>query len=709
MKKTTIFSLYIILFLTGVSAYADDYRTSNIYYKEEINYIEKLQKEGIRIGVNIESVYIDTKNPKESIAYKYGSLLEDFFHIDAELVKGSWIELYKKLKKEEIDLLLNFTLSEKRKDEFNLSIPIYEDKVYAVSTNRNISLDSWGDLVGKEIIVMDESAYREYLKEFKEKNNLNFKIKKINSSYKSSEYNYVISHTGDLDFQYLNALELGSIDPIGIGIAKNKVLLKKVIDKALVYSHKEQLLKMFKNEKIKLKKRAFYKNLNKSEKNYLENKKRIEVLVDSEFYPVFYYDKDKKTYDGIFSRELDELSLLLDKPIEIINQSPDESWNSIYDRFKKDEGDMTIMYFTPKRGRLHKFSLPMDYSDILLVSNKKKTADKKTISSMEIGVVIDDISESTALKSFSKTNKITRYKRYEDMIEALKDGDIDSCVIDNDLFMYYQQTRFDLSLNKLKILEKLPICFAVQDKNEILLSIINKAANGFIHHKDIKMDFLQEMATIKIAKEIEYNNRNKLILLMTTVMVTMAAIIVAGTKHIWNRKLHRLAYYDHLTGALNRISFEKDMNKINSSQDRGMGMYIDLNKFKMINDNYGHHAGDIVLKEVVTRLQKTFKMGKVYRLAGDEFFIFLKGLSLEMGITLAEKAMEELKKPINTVNTAFEISVSIGICELDEKIENQEEFLHRADIAMYTAKKKNDGTIVVATAELIDRFDKDKN
>ena len=195
---------------------------------------------------------------------------------------------------------------------------------------------------------------------------------------------------------------------------------------------------------------------------------------------------------------------------------------------------------------------------------------------------------------------------------------------------------------------------------------------------------------------------------MTALMVTMTAIIIAGTKHIWNRKLHKLAYYDHLTGALNRISFEKDMDKINPSQDRGVGMYIDLNKFKMINDNHGHHAGDIVLKIIVNRLQNSFKMGRVYRLAGDEFFIFLKDLSLETGIILADRAVEELKAPINTVDTAFEISVSIGLCELDKMIDNQEDFLHRADIAMYTAKKKNDGTIVVATPELIDQFEKDK-
>ncbi len=667
MKKTTIFLLHMILLLIGAPVYADDYRRSNIYSKEEINYIEKLQEEGIKIGVSLGSIYVDTENSKDSIAYKYRSRLEDFFHMDVELVKGSWREVYKKLENEEIDLLLNFALSKEKKDEFNLSIPIYNDNVYTASTNRKIT------------------AYNNSLR-----------------------YDYVISHAGDLGFQYLNPVKLGDINPIGIGIAKNKTMLKKIIGKALKYNHKDILIEIFENEKIKREKNDFYKILSPAEKNYLKKKEKIEILVDSEFYPVFYYDKEKKSYDGIFSRGLDELSVLLGKPIKIINKSPDEPWNSIYERFKKGQGDMTIMYFTPERGLMHEFSLPPDYSNLLLVSNGKKASSQKSILSTNIGVIRDNISENTALNYFSELNRITRYERYEDMIEALKEGDIDSCIIDNDLFMYYQQTRFDLSLKKLKILEKLPISFAVQKNNQILLSIINKATNSFIDYKDIKINFLQEMATIKAAKEIEYNNRNKLILLLITLMITVIAIIIVSAKHMWNRKLHKLAYYDHLTGALNRISFEKDMDKIIPLKNSGLGMYIDLNKFKMINDNYGHHAGDIVLKEVVNRLQKIFKMGMVYRLAGDEFFIFFKDISLEMGIKLAKKAIEELKKPINTVNAAFEIGVSIGICELDTKIKDEEDFLHMADIAMYTAKKKNDGTIVVATAELIDQFEKDK-
>ena len=96
-------------------------------------------------------------------------------------------------------------------------------------------MDTWNDLVGKEIVAIGKSSYSEYLKKFKDKNNLNFKVKEVDSYHNYSEYDYVVCHTGDLIYQGLNALELGDIDPIGIGIAKNKVMLKNIIDKVLKY------------------------------------------------------------------------------------------------------------------------------------------------------------------------------------------------------------------------------------------------------------------------------------------------------------------------------------------------------------------------------------------------------------------------------------------------------------------------------------------
>ena len=704
MKKVNIFLLHMILFLIGVTAYANDYKISNIYSKEEINYIEKLQKKKLKIGASIDSLYVNTNNPEESPAHKYELLLEEFFHINATVIEGQWKDLYQNLKNEEIDLLLDFTLSKKRKDHFNLSIPIHDEKLYVISNNKNVFLNEWKDLSGKEISVLADSFYSEYMKNFKNKNNINFKIREVDS-YHHSKYDYVVTHSKDVEYQGLNILELANVAPIGIGLPKSKEMLKNIINKALKYSHKDQLLKILNNEKIQRKRTKFYKTLTKDEKKYLEGKNKIGIVADNEFYPVFYYDKNKKAYDGLFFRISNELGVLLDKPIEVMNHSSEESWNSIYKNFKEGNGEMTIMYFTPERGKIHNFSHPLEYTDMILASNGNNN--KKF--NMKIGVVQDDISEKIAFKYFSEPNKIVKFKKFGEMIDGLKDGIIDICVIDKDILSYYQQTRFDLSLEKIKTLEKMPLCFAVQSENDILLGIINKATDGFIDRKGIKENFSQELLTVKIAKKIEVSKRKNLILSMIALIVVIITTMITGSKYILHKNLQKLAYYDHLTTALSRISFEENMGKIKFLKDRGLGMYVDLNEFKMINDSSGHHVGDLILKEVVCRLKKIFKTGLVYRLAGDEFFIFLKDISLESGIDLAKQALKELKIPMNIINKEFNIGASIGICKLDRNVKKLEDFLHRADIAMYKAKEKNEDNIVVATNKLVDQFEENKN
>ncbi len=195
---------------------------------------------------------------------------------------------------------------------------------------------------------------------------------------------------------------------------------------------------------------------------------------------------------------------------------------------------------------------------------------------------------------------------------------------------------------------------------------------------------------------------------MVLLFGSMSGTILMGVKYKTNKNLKMLAYYDHLTTALNRVSFKDAMNKINFKRDKGVGMYVDLDDFKVINENYGHHAGDMVLKEAVSRLQKVFKKDTVYRLAGDEFFIFHKDIEVEDGVELARKAMAELNKPIKILGTIFNIGASIGICELHEKIANLDYFMHKADIAMYTAKKNGRGSIVVANPDLVKEFEESK-
>ncbi|MCS5420505.1 MULTISPECIES: EAL domain-containing protein [Psychrilyobacter] len=695
LNRKFLFSLMLVFISLIVQA--TNYISSGIYSEDEINYIKSLQNSGIRMGVHTGSPYIDLENPDDSLVYKYKDLLEEFFHMDVKVETDSWENLYEMLEREEIDLLLNFTLSEERKDKINLSIPIHSDKLYVITTNKNIPLRSFDDLEGKELTVISPSAYSEYLKKFKREKNLNFRLREVHETAEGSASDYIVVSKEDIYDKTEPIFELGRIDPIGLGIAKSQPMLKSVIDKALEFSHREKFLKLLEYEKNKRRKRVFHNFLNQQEIDYLNNKKSLKVIFQSDFYPTSYYDGAQKKYDGSFVQMMEEISQFWGIPLEVSN----ENLNS-------EEADLRGMLFTEERENIYKFTKSLTYKDILIVAaGPKKIGVEKKVN--KVGVVKTDISAASIRKYLPKDTEITEFPHSQTMVDALKDKEIDSCVMDADMFRYLQQARFDINFYKVDILDKLPFAIAVKKDDEILIGILNKVMDNFLDYKRVEDEFLSEMSFFKTIKADEQKKNRKSLSLVISLFGFFTAAFFTGFKYRTNKKLKNLAYYDHLTTALNRVSFKEAMNKIDFKRDRGLGMYIDLNDFKVINDNYGHHAGDMILKESVSRLQKIFCKDTVYRLAGDEFFVFHRDASVDEGIKLAENALAELNKSINILETTFNIGASIGICELHEKIDNMDYFLHKADIAMFAAKKNGSGSIVVASKELVREFEESKN
>ncbi len=158
-------------------------------------------------------------------------------------------------------------------------------------------------------------------------------------------------------------------------------------------------------------------------------------------------------------------------------------------------------------------------------------------------------------------------------------------------------------------------------------------------------------------------------------------------------KLKQLAHYDTLTGLPNRTHFIErlkwtiDVAKRNNKQ--AALMFLDLDRFKVINDTLGHHAGDQLLVEIARRLEKCVRgMDTVSRLAGDEFTVILTSINNPEEATLvAKKILHALSFPVCLEARNIFISTSIGITifPVDGKSSNQ--LIRNADTAMYHAKE----------------------
>lgn len=162
------------------------------------------------------------------------------------------------------------------------------------------------------------------------------------------------------------------------------------------------------------------------------------------------------------------------------------------------------------------------------------------------------------------------------------------------------------------------------------------------------------------------------------------------------RELHGLAFYDALTGLPNRRLMLESLHKaIRSCKRRGCSLallFIDLNKFKLLNDTHGHGAGDLLLKEVADRLLKTVRASDtVARLGGDEFVVLLEDLPADQG-RAAERAQQMADK-IGAIlsegyllgNLHYKLSASVGVSIRQDG--EPGDILHAADEAMYAAKR----------------------
>lgn len=186
----------------------------------------------------------------------------------------------------------------------------------------------------------------------------------------------------------------------------------------------------------------------------------------------------------------------------------------------------------------------------------------------------------------------------------------------------------------------------------------------------------------------------------------------AGIQHdISERKqneqiLHQQAYYDPLTSLANRsLGYDRLEHAIINAQaneTKVAVLFLDLDKFKQVNDVMGHNAGDMLLCEVGDRLSQVCRVSDtISRLGGDEFLIILEAIEFyEQAIHIVEKIIESLAQPFTINKQLIHTSTSVGVSFYPDDGLTVPELLRNADIAMYRAKAKGRGVYEIFTEEL---------
>lgn len=150
--------------------------------------------------------------------------------------------------------------------------------------------------------------------------------------------------------------------------------------------------------------------------------------------------------------------------------------------------------------------------------------------------------------------------------------------------------------------------------------------------------------------------------------------------------LKRMAYRDPLTGLSNRNEMKQYFKQLKNQKTISV-LFLDLDQFKSINDQYGHDVGDLLIQEVAERLKK-FTNAKhfAYRIGGDEFLVIIEDRDFKYVTKLAEDILQSIKEIYYINGNELYMTVSMGIVIGDAKKENSSILLKKADTAMYRSK-----------------------
>ncbi|MBF0281510.1 MAG: diguanylate cyclase [Zetaproteobacteria bacterium] len=330
------------------------------------------------------------------------------------------------------------------------------------------------------------------------------------------------------------------------------------------------------------------------------------------------------------------------------------------------------------------------------------TANKSTY--QQEPVIIGTVYDITRRK-IAETNLRNSQNLHQTLTETMKDV-VWIVDLESEQYTYISPSVISLSgFTTEEIITQPLIMTMTTESYKSLLQEIERNLKGFLNH-----EFSSEK---HFTYEIEQNCKNgqtvwvEIILHFQRNIETNKVEVVGSTRDISERKksdnyIRHLAMHDSLTGLPNRILFTSTVEKeISRSTRTGLTfalLFIDLDHFKPVNDQFGHAVGDMVLIETAGRMKHCLRQyDTVGRIGGDEFVVIIPNIDhASVAINVAKKILLELQSPFYIKSESINISASIGISIYPNHGATFTELSKNADHAMYQAKNGGRNNAVLA-------------
>jgi diguanylate cyclase (GGDEF)-like protein len=697
----------------------------------------------IVVGAEVDWPPVDyVVNGKHTgLASDYLKVIKDTTGLELHIVQGfTWNELLTMLVEQRIDLLPAIYKSESREKQMHFTSDYVTLRHYAFAVTGRNDLKKITDLYGKTIAVPNGYSYLTNLSEDHPQINtliVNSTIEAIDAVITGQadsiiESTALISHyLKENNIQGLKpvfAVQFG-INDVHMATRQDLPILRDIIDKVLLNmdkSSKKAIAKKWID--ASLPEAKFETNIfTAEEQQYLNRKKELKACIDPSWYPYEGFRNGKAS--GMSTDYLKYFEEQLHIPINIVQTA---SWLQTLEYARLRKCDLvTLASDKPERRKYLNFATPHMTAPLALATQADEVffSDFSELIGRQIGIM-RGYSPGAAIKQQHPGIILIEYDSILDGLRDVQSGKILG-FLDSVATLSYQIQ--DSYPGTLKISGKFDYdwSFGVAARNDepLLVEILDKVVLGIPDsvHTSIKNTWLG----VRYEQAVDYKTVWQIVIGFGVILFLLLvryrrisqhrheisaknAELASINQELQEQKAsaQHMASHDLLTSLPNRAQLlhhlEHAIQLAYRQKSKVAVLFIDLDRFKYVNDSLGHHIGDELLRSVSRVLaQRVRKTDTLARIGGDEFILVMEAFEDENSPSLVAQSMiDALKKPFTIAEHQFQISASIGIALYPDDSHEIHTLIKHADIAMYQAKDLGRNQFRYYTQELSEKTEK---
>ncbi len=638
------------------------------------------------LSFTVSSTFADTRirvgmEADDIVTHTLFSAISEHFHLSTDYVYyPSFNDILTAVETGEVDFAANVTFTEERSKRFDFSSPTNIEYTY-LFTRGGKKLEQlgsigvpkgtiYGELIAKNyphITQVEYDGQDVALRLFKQ-NQIEGIVDAINQLKPLLLAGY--------DAQLLN--HQISIKPVSLIATKGKHLASLEEFEALVHSAQVQkaLRENITQYQFDLRQEAL-RNL--ATKLGVDRSRPLKVKIESIGQYAYYQDDGKLV--GITPEVLFSACEILQFNCQLMSQ-PGEAWETMYDDFLAQKVDViSPIAISEPRKEVTYFSKPYFVSNAIIVKREGyKNGVYSNVSELiieRIGVVTNDIYHELLLDLLPQKDLHT-FSNDEERINALLSNEIDYIIINRSSFnKVLRESKEILPLEEDSLIRDfystdVAIGFAKTPQGQILAELFSQAITMLNVEKIVgQYNIMPDWKATLLSEK-----RLARLTLSVIILILIASLLLS-------LYFNHQSNTDNLTRLKNRRALTRRYNK--GVQPDQTLVYLDVNKFKPINDTYGHEVGDQVLKELAHYIMRYWK-GQSYRIGGDEFILVGTVSAVELSHALLNLQKIKFRSSANGVE--LEISVAFGVSKPRRDVMSLENVMHEADLSMYANKRK---------------------